>query len=381
MFFSQQSSEEEEYYERLLRIVGALSRLSSENDIPYLHYRMAEKIFCKAFKAIDLGRSDISLDAKKDEYGFGLKTFIGSGGQSLEKIAEFNKDRHAISAVSPATEKIKIIAEMRNRRLEATSAITNVAIENMLYHCVVRQKGMFLVCEAPMQLIDIDAIRLTNKNKASKNIIKFSDGIEEYSFNLSKSTLYKTFTTNPICIFDVHILEDPYQTLEGLLENLEIDDAVSNPIVETVCLPLYSKKGGIHVPEKSGLNQWNARGRPRDSDEVYIAIPLWIHKVFKGFFPPRDTSFPVRLPDGRNLTVSVCQDGGKALMSNPNKALGKWLLRTVLKLQERELATYEHLERIGIDSIEISKFSDGTFEMNFKEVGTFEQFESKYSTR
>ena len=38
------------------------------------------------------------------------------------------------------------------------------------------------------------------------------------------------------------------------------------------------------VFEKSGLNQWNAGGRPRHSDEVYIPIPSEIHKNFQGFF-------------------------------------------------------------------------------------------------
>ena len=76
MFFEAQPKEEKAQYENLLKIMGALSRLLSDSDVPYLYYRMAENIFCKAFNAINLARSDISLDAKKMNIGLGLKTFI-----------------------------------------------------------------------------------------------------------------------------------------------------------------------------------------------------------------------------------------------------------------------------------------------------------------
>ena len=42
-------------------------------------------------------------------------------------------------------------------------------------------------------------------------------------------------------------------------------------------------------------------------------------------------------------------------MSNPNKALGKWLLRDILKLEERKLVTYDVLALYGIDSVIIRK--------------------------
>lgn len=34
---------------------------------------------------------------------------------------------------------------------------------------------------------------------------------------------------------------------------------------------------------------------------------------------------------------------GKSIMSNPNKALGKWLLRDVFELPEKTLVTYDML--------------------------------------
>ncbi len=97
------------------------------------------------------------------------------------------------------------------------------------------------------------------------------------------------------------------------------------------------------------------------------------------FFPDRDTPFNLILPDNNKniLSVKVCQDGGKALMSNPNKDLGKWLLRKVLRLQAYQLLTYDVLMQKGIDSIEISKNTDGSYNINFKELGTYEEFENE----
>ena len=43
MFFCEQNIETQNKYELLLRIIGALSKLSTDNSsVPYLYYRMAE---------------------------------------------------------------------------------------------------------------------------------------------------------------------------------------------------------------------------------------------------------------------------------------------------------------------------------------------------
>ena len=144
--------------------------------------------------------------------------------------------------------------------------------------------------------------------------------------------------------------------------------------VITIFLPLFSDKGGRSVPERSGLNQWNAKGRPRDFNEVYIPIPSWIHKTYSDFFPPRDTSFKLKLPNGSTIIAKLCQDGSKALMSNPNSDLGKWLLREVMNLQEGELLTYKKLQEIGLDSVVIYKESEDSFLIDFTEIGSYDMF-------
>lgn len=379
MFYDIQDPHLQREYQSLLRVIGSLSKLSSDGDIPYLYYRMAENIFCKAFQANNLARSDISIDASKGKYGIGLKTFLYKNGCCVEKIAEFNKQRALFSSDENTNTKemIHTVSYLRNERITTTVDITGVAISKLLYHCVVREKENFILYETPMELIDIDNI--SHIKKTSNNTVYFDDGKNEYCFNISKSTLFKKFNVKKLIEFDVPIFSDPYDVLYNLLSH-QIQPttlATQNQIVGKVILPLYSIKSGLKVvPEKSGLNQWNAGGRVRDSDEVYIHIPAWIHRLFPNFFPGRDTPFVLKLPDGFTLSAKVCQDGNKALMTNPNKDLGKWLLRKVLKLKEGELLTYKLLEKKGIDSIEISRNKDNTYNINFKGLGTYEEFKN-----
>lgn len=146
----------------------------------------------------------------------------------------------------------------------------------------------------------------------------------------------------------VRILEDPFNEIKKLITEAGLIFAPIK-VQPRVFLPLYSTRGGDKkVPEKSGLNQWNASGRPRDPNEIYIPIPAWLRQKFPNFFPPRDQAFELTLPDRTTMSAKVCQDNSKALMSNPNSALGKWLLRDVLNLSERELLTYDKLQAIGL---------------------------------
>lgn len=371
MFLKDQDREQIKYYERMLTIIGSLSRLSSESNSPYIQYRMAENLFCKAFGAKNHSRGDCSVDASKDGLGIGIKTFLGKNNSSMEKIAEFNKGHDLFKNLN-AIEKIQKVCEMRNDRLETTKRM--LGLEHMIYHCVTRKTRNIIVYEFPMDLVAIDQIK---NIREKKNIIAFDDGMNEYQFNVAKSTLYKRFVgEKELLNFHVDIFEDPFATLESMFKT-EVIPLLFSPLKkeEHVFLRLYSvKKGEKIVSEASGLNQWNAKGRKRDTNEVYLPIPAWIHKEHSGFFPPRDQSFELVLPDGSSLSAKVCQDGSKALMSNPNSALGEWLLRDVLELSEKELLTYERLERIGLDSVVIYKISEGKYSIDFTKIGSYEDF-------
>ena len=73
-----------------LRIVGSLSGLFSDSEVPLLHYRASENLFCADFKATNLARADVSADAKLENVGIGIKTFIEGNKKTLQKVAEFN---------------------------------------------------------------------------------------------------------------------------------------------------------------------------------------------------------------------------------------------------------------------------------------------------
>lgn len=138
-------------------------------------------------------------------------------------------------------------------------------------------------------------------------------------------------------------------------------------------MPLYSTRNGL-VPERSGLNQWNANGRKRSLDEVYIPIPVQIHQNFPSFFPSRDEPFDLITPDGKILNAKVCQENSKALMTNPNSALANWLLRQLLNLKEGEIATKERLELMDCDSVIITKNSQNQYEIDKAKFGSYEHF-------
>ena len=366
MFFNYQTKDSKDEYEKFLKVVGSLSNLFSESNTPYLYYRVAEKLFCKAFNTEDLGRSDVSVDTKKENLGIGLKTFLAKNNKTLQKVTEFGSpDRELYDNLS-LNKKVLKIAELRNERINFTHRVHD--IEKSIYHCVLRSENNFNIFEESMNLIDIDKIKNIKKNTGS---ITFDDGVDEYSFLLSKNTLTKRFkTTSYLYQFEVNILENP---LDFLISSISNDLSYQNKIaIETIYLPLYGRNNFVY--ENRGLNQWNAKGRKRDYDEVYIPIPTIIHKKYPNFFPNRETPFELKLPNGKSIKSKICQDGGKALMSYSNKELGNWILRDVLKLDEGKLLTYEKLQILGIDSVRIDKINGELYEINFAKNGSYDNF-------
>ncbi len=364
-FYKLQAEDKILKYKEYLQIVGSLSNLFSDSNVPYLYYRIAEKMFCKAFFADDLSRADVSYDACKDFIGIGLKTFLRKNDNSIQKIAEFNKDLFLYQGFKEK-EKIIKISELRNKRLELTNNLYHV--KDSLYHCVVRDRNKFFIYEEEIKFIDIDKIKIIKKNNSS---ILFEDGDYEYSFSLSKSTLMKRFSTSSfVDEFEVKILLDPLDELYSLIGSTNI--LQSTKFIDSVYLPLYGSNGKVYT--NSGLNQWNAKGRDRHSDEIYIPIPSKFYTLKPDFFPNKDIIFSLKLPNKEIIQVKVCQNNKKALMSNPNKDLGKWLLRDVFKLKEGTLVTNELLDLYGIDSVRIDKVNNSMYEINFAKKGSFEKF-------
>ena len=72
--------------------------------------------------------------------------------------------------------------------------------------------------------------------------------------------------------------------------------------------------------------------------------------------------------------MKVTQGGGKALQSDPNKELGKWILRDVLQIPGKQLASKEMLDEIGVDSVQLSKVKENLYYLDFLKTGSFEEY-------
>ena len=259
-------------YFEMLQLVSSLSKLFSESSTPYLDYRVAENLFCKYFNAQNDARSCTAYDARLSNLGIGIKTFgINNRGVSTEKIAEFDKLKRSLEKLS-GLDVARRIGLFRNERMQFANNTYDVS--ETQYHIVGRREGSLVIFNTPYDEIDIDSICDVVDNNIS---ISFNDGINEYSFNKSKSVLAKKFELpNEYKEVPVQIIDDPLELLSRLL-NLEKSDSDFSVTqshtsevkgYDYVILPLYSKRGFPHVPERSGLNQWNANGRLRDINEI-----------------------------------------------------------------------------------------------------------------
>jgi len=371
--FAQIDKESNGNYIKLLTATAKLSKLFSESQVPYVYYRAAENIFCRSFNADNLSRGDSAFDANYNSIGIGLKTFICEKQNSTEKVAEFNKLSNQLKDFKEKGLALKL-AEFRNERIELANRLYN--IDNSLYHIVARKSNELVLFETDYEKIDINNINSVKQTSAG---IQFNDGKNFYSYNYSKSTLFRKFEI-PQNIFKIpiEIIDDPYALLlelfeenRGLLSATDLYVKGHNYVI----LPLYGyKQKKKFVFEKSGLNQWNAGGRARDFGEIYIPIPITIHQLYPNFFPKRDKEFNLKVPSGEVFRAKVCQDNSKALMTNPNKALSDWILRKVLNLKEGELATIEKMEELGFDSVIISKDENGDFKIDKAKSDSFEDF-------
>lgn len=365
----------EQYY-RLLQVNAALSRLFSDSPTPFLQYRVVENAYCRSFGATNLSRSDTAFDAQIGDVGIGLKTFICGGNKSLEKVAEFN-------ALAPSFRDLKgrelaeWVLTLRNERIQLAQNLYGV--HDAIYHIVARRSGELVLFDSNYKQADTTLISDIHDNGKA---VRFSLGEELYSFNRSKSTLYREFILpEQVQHLPIEIIDDPFELLLQLFDQQGSAHKAQLKEKRQVILPLYSTQGkqGKKVPERSGLNQWNARGRRRSYGEVYIPIPQEVHRREPGFFPRRDEPFVLRLPTGELLQAKVCQEGNKALMTNPNDAIADWLLRKLFRLEEGELLTRKHLDELGFDAVVItdegsSDEGERLYAIDKAPLGSYESF-------
>jgi hypothetical protein len=404
---------DEEFYKEALIAVGGLSRLFSESDLPFFHYRFVENLFVRATKGKNVSRQDAVFDALVGEnngIAVGVKTFTirKKSSYSYEKVQEFTAlaGKGQLGKMKDK-ELVQTIATERNRRILLESASFNADPDKSLYHCLIRREGEAVIHEEPYPIIALNKIKpLTPEGKtipqfATKSSnIHFHDGLNYYRFSRAKNVLLKRFELSdgenwkpiPIKITEdlfSHLFENvlgaavtPEMKITGLF-----DEPEQVPGVDYVVLPLYSTKTvKKEVPEKSGLNQWNAAGRQRKFGEAYIPVPIDIHKFCTGFFPI-GKNFKLYLPNTKEAAdASLCQSGNKALMTNPNDELCKWIFKVIdpnfslsmyNKKPSRKPFTYGDLEMAGYDSVRVSKLNEPErkgYEIQFEVIGGYEDF-------
>lgn len=392
MYYDKQDIGKRIAYKEMLRLIGSISRLFSDAEEPYLYYRAHENMFAKYFEVENNSRSDDSVDAcdLQSKIGIGLKTWVG---QDNQKVAEFGR-LHSTYEHLDGINLVNKIAEYRNVRIRTTKNAHGLS--DMVYHIVKRVPRAMRIYEMAFDLINIENIKVDSK-RGNNNNIYFNDGRHTYHFSKSKNTLYMIFDEMELLDeFEVEILDDPYDALQKIRgtdsstsQSRELWQQSSKK--ERLCLRLYStkKNGEKFVGKKSGLNQWNgARTKykvdnetgvreligviPRDINELYIPYPVKDRNRGQ-FFPARDVPFSLKLPNGEWISAKVCQADGKAIMSNPNNLLGKWLLRDVLEIPEGVPITYKMLEVYGIDSVMFEKLGEGKYKIDFCSLGTYEK--------
>jgi len=390
------NKEQRQDFIEYLKIFGAISGLFKDTkeganaNKPYLYYRNHEQLFAKVFNVEDLTRKDSAFDAiakfEDQRIGVGLKTWIHIRDLTYQKVAEFNKV--APNEFAPLIESgeydqlICKVSELRNERIKLDQRQYNT--QHKIYQSITRDDNQMNIIETNYDLIQLDSLKLLEQNGKT---YKFTDGLNTYKFYASKSVLLKEFdasNSNTLEKIPIAQFEDPFE----LLKMIQLPTQPKEDKREVIYLPIYSDVKR-KVEEKSGFNVWNAALKNKRSDslrpeyEAYIPIPKWVHQVFPGFFGfdaldknerKNASSFYLHLPDDRKIKAIITQDNGKSLETNPQNILGRWILHDVLGLQPRELLTMDHLIKLGVDSLQVTRIDNENFEIELAETNAFESW-------
>ncbi|HIT90406.1 MAG TPA: NgoFVII family restriction endonuclease [Candidatus Merdenecus merdavium] len=387
---------ERDEYERYLKIFGALSGLFKDTEKgdnatkPYLYYRNHEQLYARSFDVKDLTRKDSAFDALAEfdgeKIGVGLKTWIHDRDKSFQKVAEFNKlapERITpLVSVGDYFEVVKTVAKLRNDRVMLDKRLYNTG-EHDIYHYITRDTNCMNIIETTYDLIEEDSIKLIKTNGKT---FEFTDGKNNYKYYTSKSVLLEEFDASASEVIEkLPILQfkDPFE----LLEKIELPKAEEVATTEVIYLPLYtdqtyslSSKSGLNASRGASKNK-EKPGRKRPKYEAYIGIPAWIHYVYPLFFDVNgfdandikaSKGFNLYLPDGRVVKARVTQENGKALETSPQNILGEWILKQVFSLKPYEELTMEMLNDYGVDSLRITRISEGNYSIDFAETYAFE---------
>lgn len=419
------TNEQREEYIKFLQVYGALTNLFRQkkgNPIPYLDSKFQETIYAKVFESenVDIGNTphDILSIFGSERIGIGLKTWMNSK-PSYQKVMQLKRYKSEIDPfLLKSNEDFAYkISQIKNERMMTDYNRLGLSKNKNIYHYITRDSGKFVIQETMYPLIDLNNLKDFERTETA---FSWSDGHKKYKYTYGDSQIWQHFDMNQkdtliLKQFDINIIEDPFEFLLNayfsFLKDME-SGYVESDVIE-VYLPLYSYQTK-EVPEKSGLNSWNAAPKSRSNprlrplNEIYIPIPREFHRKFPDFFTPNifqaekeieayrgdkvnkpQVRFRLILPNGKSIPAMITQSNMKALQSGSmterdpetnelygQSALGQWLLIEVLGLNKRQLVTREWLQKKGTDSVRLWRYRNdySNIYIDFAPIGSFEAF-------
>jgi len=419
--WEQYDKEQRKDYIQFLQVYGALTNLFRQKQgdlIPYLDSKFQETVFAKIFKGqnVDVANTphDVLSVFGDSRIGIGLKTWMGSK-PSFQKVMQLKSYQNDINEHQNNLHSLAYkISELKNEKMIGDYNRLGLSEDKNIYHYVTRDQGHFTINECAYPLINLNNLKDFSRTLTS---FSWSDGNKDYKYTFGDSQIWQKFDSNKyntliLNKFDVKIIEDPFSfLLEAYFKLISTPKEIELDIIE-VYLPLYSFRSK-NVEKKSGLNAWRGASKNKGSDtlrpskEIYIPIPRKFHEKYPNFFTNNifefeklreqysgdkddkpEVRFHLKLPNGKTIPSLVTQDNMKALQSGSQtekdeygekygqSALGHWMLIDVLGLKEREIVTYQWLQKKGTDSVRLwRKKSDySIINIDFAPLGSFEMF-------
>ncbi|MBG3873970.1 NgoFVII family restriction endonuclease [Staphylococcus xylosus] len=421
------SKEQRNQYIKYLQVYGALSNLFRQKKgdaIPYLDSKFQETAYSRVFESdnVDIGNTphDILSVFNKERIGIGLKTWMNSkpSYQKVMQLKKYKKELDEVYRELGDEGLVYKVSEIKNERMLKDYNRLGLDKDSNIYHYVTRDEGKFKLQESTYPLIHISKIKNIKNYKTS---ITWDDGFKEYKYTFGDSQIWQKFSnektdTTILDEFKIDIIDDPFDFLIKSYTNMMDEFEIEKNSITVAYLPFYSYKTK-DVKSKSGLNQWNAKSKNKNSGmlrpekEIYIPIPIEFHKKNPNFFKdnineliqrrhfikesnkerPKDNKvelpevrFIMVLPNGKELPGLLTADNLKQFQSGGelyNKKfgqndLGDWLLIDVLKLKQRQVVTKEWLINKETDSLKLWHYNNdkSRIYIDFAPVGSFERF-------
>lgn len=406
-------------YVAFLQMYGALSGMfnqkSNETGRPYLDSKFQETIYARCFNSedVDIGNTphDILSIFGNDRIGIGIKTWLSSK-KSYQKVMQLKSYKDKIDPLLKENKKEELaytLSKIKNDKMRTDYKRLGLSENKNIYHYVTRDEGKMLIQETSYPLIEENKVRpveLTDKS------FKFTDGVKDYKYTFGDSQIWMLFgegvrDTTVIDEVSVNILSDPFGFMKNAFEFKEQNDFIIPQKDDSVYLPLYSYRDKI-VPERSGLNAWNGKSKnkgsnmPRPEGEAYIPIPKifwkknphWFGKDinmldyndFKRRTGKSSIEINLHMPDGSILPALIAQENFKALQTNPQSKLGKWILN-VLGIKKpickdpskpsKNIVTMDLFYKKGFDSVKLWREDPNKLRdiwIDFAPLGSFEKY-------